>query len=309
MRNKPSRVSLSGFTLIELLVVIAIIAILAAILFPVFAQAREKARQTACLSNVKQIGTAFMMYIQDYDELWPRGTTDLTLVGPDAVVPGAPATSNTGKTFAATGYEVTGGGQLFNHFKWYGWIFPYTKNMQIFDCPSRKKLQTTWEKGGQLSNGYALNLSVTGTNTGAFDNPSFQGGSLAGQPRPAEQALLLELFRSTLPVQIETGASVSYPLAHRQLWNNLLTVGNPAQGITPRDTAPHSDGMNIMYCDGHAKWMKNTQFLNNCPTPADYNAPIPATPTRNSGNPTMALAGGPQALNGTSWPLWGLGVN
>jgi prepilin-type N-terminal cleavage/methylation domain-containing protein len=57
-----------GFTLIELLVVIAIIAILAAILFPVFAQAREKARQTACLSNTKQIGTAFMMYVQDYDE-------------------------------------------------------------------------------------------------------------------------------------------------------------------------------------------------------------------------------------------------
>ena len=60
-----------GFTLIELLVVIAIIAILAAILFPVFAQAREKARNAACLSNCKQLGTAVMLYVQDYDEVYP----------------------------------------------------------------------------------------------------------------------------------------------------------------------------------------------------------------------------------------------
>src|SRR3978361_1107773 len=64
----------NAFTLIELLVVIAIIAILAAILFPVFAQAREKARQASCESNLKQIGLAFKMYVQDYDERWPSST-------------------------------------------------------------------------------------------------------------------------------------------------------------------------------------------------------------------------------------------
>src|SRR6202011_6192032 len=71
----------SGFTLIELLVVIAIIAILAAILFPVFAQAREQARKAVCLSNCKQIGLGMMMYVQDYDETYPVASWDTPPLG------------------------------------------------------------------------------------------------------------------------------------------------------------------------------------------------------------------------------------
>ncbi len=94
------RFQASAFTLIELLVVIAIIAILAAILFPVFATAREKARQSACLSNMKQIGIAYTQYEQDYDELVPAG-----------------------KSFA------TGAG-------WAGQIYPYLKSTQVYLCPN-----------------------------------------------------------------------------------------------------------------------------------------------------------------------------
>jgi len=93
-----------GFTLIELLVVIAIIAILAAILFPVFARAREKARQTSCLSGLKQLGLASEMYTQDYDEMLPIGYR--------------------GPTWCAVVAS------------WKQEILPYVKNAQLYVCPS-----------------------------------------------------------------------------------------------------------------------------------------------------------------------------
>ena len=100
----------SAFTLIELLVVIAIIAILAAILFPVFAQAREKARQTSCLSNMKQVGTSLQMYVQDYDEqIFFRNGTSRT---------GAPKGT---PTYA---------------YSWYNLLMPYIKNNNVLTCPS-----------------------------------------------------------------------------------------------------------------------------------------------------------------------------
>jgi prepilin-type N-terminal cleavage/methylation domain-containing protein len=104
----------SAFTLIELLVVIAIIAILAAILFPVFAQAREKARQTSCLSNMKQMGLALMQYSQDYDEMFVLATNE---VNPDDPT-----------KQPATLYDVT----------WIRTIQPYIKNHQLFVCPSTR---------------------------------------------------------------------------------------------------------------------------------------------------------------------------
>src|ERR1700744_4715956 len=101
-----------GFTLIELLVVIAIIAILAAILFPVFARARENARRSSCQSNLKQIGLGFMQYTQDYDERMPSQTA---------------VTYN----FGIAGDPASGGDS-----SCFGMIAPYIKSVQIFHCPS-----------------------------------------------------------------------------------------------------------------------------------------------------------------------------
>ena len=125
-----------GFTLIELLVVIAIIAILAAILFPVFAKAREKARQSSCLSNMKQLGLGILQYAQDYDERLVRHCYQ-----PSPAVPNYP---------------------------WPGAIMPYLKNTQILMCPSSAGLFAPTTGCGH----YGLNLStVAGVTVGVTNRP------------------------------------------------------------------------------------------------------------------------------------------
>jgi len=137
--------SRKGFTLIELLVVIAIIAILAAILFPVFARAREKARQASCQSNLKQLMLAYIMYASDYDEHFP--TDWVTAAG------GAPWT---------------------NRYTWRAMIFPYVKNLQLFTCPS-----CTYDYAGTLA-GQCINGE--GNIPGGYgDNTIHWGG---GAPNP-----------------------------------------------------------------------------------------------------------------------------
>jgi prepilin-type N-terminal cleavage/methylation domain-containing protein/prepilin-type processing-associated H-X9-DG protein len=162
-----------GFTLIELLVVIAIIAILASILFPVFAKAREKARQTSCLSNLKQLDMAFQSYAQDYDEQLPMsGVATGTAVQPYPY--GYWLWSS-----ALNVWDVRGGA-----------IYPYIKNSQIYLCPSRKSFVPsgcTYSMNGQCS-GASLGMidDVSGTcmlneadcddATSSSDGTTFDGG-------------------------------------------------------------------------------------------------------------------------------------
>jgi prepilin-type N-terminal cleavage/methylation domain-containing protein/prepilin-type processing-associated H-X9-DG protein len=281
----------SGFTLIELLVVIAIIAILAAILFPVFAQAREKARATSCLSNVKQIGTAIYMYVQDYDELYPHADYSLPA--------GSPGPLNPTANVAAFSLRV-------NHYKWEAWVMPYIKNTQVMFCPSRVKDAAAWDTNGEIKNGYALNLSVTGASSGLVDRPSFLGGALAGVDFPAETFIVQELWNQvTYNYLVGTGNTL-YPAALRESWEPYLKPG----GSIDKKSAPHTDGLNLAFCDGHAKFMSVAAFLSKCPTSAQYTAPaftFTTNPGAGTGVNTLFTSTAPTWVQ--SWPLWGLRGN
>ena len=140
----PSTRHRRGFTLIELLVVIAIIAILAAILFPVFAQARAKARQTTCLSNMKQVGTGLMMYAQDYDESLPVQTNQVQKFWLDA----SPA-------------------------NWDRAIYPYVKNRQVYICPSTgKETFPGYQPSPDGETSYMGNAVVMGRALAVVPNPA-----------------------------------------------------------------------------------------------------------------------------------------
>jgi len=213
-----------GFTLIELLVVIAIIAILAAILFPVFARSREKARQACCLSNVKQLALGTLMYVQDYDETYPYWDRWLDAT----VMPLAPPAA----------------------------VFPYVKNVHIFLCPSGQGVPTNnpqpgWSTYGRASVPYAFPgpVSYGYAWNGWIMSRSHNGGAPVKESRITRPAETLLLGDSAHMCGDESGMFV---------WANVCCDGDgaPLDGVNTDDGSAcrHNGGENHAFCDGHGKW-------------------------------------------------------
>ncbi len=208
-----------GFTLIELLVVIAIIAILAAILFPVFARAREKARQSSCLNNCRQLATAFVMYAQDYDERCMLSGVYI----PSLAVPGA------------------GGSSDGSNVNWWRYeLQPYIKNWQIFLCPSGPAVGDPSYAGNQLTRHYGFNTYVTGV-------------SLATIQFPAETIAMGDCAHWLSSAGNCHLKAFAWPAQERR---NTSVPCNANQPQNQTDTQTrHNGGSNLCFCDGHAKWM------------------------------------------------------
>lgn len=212
----------AGFTLIELLVVIAIIAILAAILFPVFAQVREKARAISCLSNEKQIGLGMMQYAEDNDEYLTEVWT-----------PG--------------------------NFVWWQALDPYVKSHKVYVCPD--DTYSRGSNGDAVSYSIAFNWGDWGPcgSSGCTNQAEFSaaGANMARITSPASAIMVSERWNNYKNWN-QTWAADTFCNNGEFLYGPGGSASSPS---SPRAASGHTGGSNYVFCDGHAKWMRFEQTM------------------------------------------------
>lgn len=309
-----------AFTLIELLVVIAIIAILAAILFPVLSQARTAAKKTAAISNQKQIGLGFMMYLSDNDDRYPmRAGCEMGSSINPALRTAALNTGNQGCS-----------GRFYNSMTWQTWqkyIMPYVKNTELFFHPLRQRDSFQWNENGQILNGFAVNLAVIGAAVEGpprFITTPWTGGNQGGMVNPSATMLVTEMPNSyAVPFVVRSGSGeqqTGYPLAIREYWERIFlrvtgsancTLATP-QAKDPVGAGP-ADGVTMANADGSARFVSVDRFLGQTPPNAQYLPGVGFPVSSFSANCRRArsaydYSGGPATPVLTiDYPMWGLG--
>jgi prepilin-type N-terminal cleavage/methylation domain-containing protein len=239
----------TGFTLIELLVVIAIIAILAAILFPVFAQAREKARATSCLSNYKQTALAILQYVQDYDEKFPQATPKN----------GTNWSGSNAPVFVTTPPDLRGA-PPYSPVRYSTWTYatdPYRKNYQILACPS----SLDWTISTAATNYNPPRIAHT-------MNGLLNSLSQAGVSAPSAVIMAWNGFEKSQPVgythanPIMNCADPNAECVYQAQGASGCVSGNGGtsfpivySGQPSYSVWVHTNGDNRVYVDGHAKYV------------------------------------------------------
>ena len=219
-QNSKAEYGRAAFTLIELLVVIAIIAILAAILFPVFARAKENARRSSCQSNLKQIGLGLIQYVQDYDENFPLNSMDIAGIG---------------------------GGAKGKFGRWRAVTHPYIKSTQVYTCPSSRT-------GDSDSATYTIGSNAM-TFSGAFNYGTSVYVVANGDTDPPVS--IAAINAASLVPMIADSSAMTF---NQEFWrvinanHSVQADGfNPPTSVQEGDSR-HINGSNICFADGHVKF-------------------------------------------------------